>query len=81
MTEPESVTMSPDMVNHPPHYNQGGIECYKAIREAVKNTNGWEGFCTGNAMKYLWRWKHKGGKEDLKKAKWYIEKLLEEEEP
>ena len=65
-----------DMVNHPPHYTQGDIECIDAIKAATKGLNGFEGYCTGNAIKYLWRWKYKSGVEDLKKAYWYIRKLI-----
>lgn len=66
-----------DMVNHPPHYNKGGIECIDAIEVACVGLEGLEAVCTGNAVKYLWRWKQKGGVEDLKKARWYIDKLIE----
>ena len=62
-------------VNHPVHYNCGEIECIEAIESATAGLNGYEGFCTGNAIKYLWRWKHKGGVTDLKKAAWYIDRL------
>lgn len=63
-------------VDHPAHYNAGEIECIDAIEEAVKGLDGDEAFATGNAIKYLWRWKRKGGKEDLKKAIWYIERII-----
>jgi hypothetical protein len=63
-------------VDHPAHYNAGSIECIYAIEEAVKGLEGKEAFATGNAIKYLWRWKRKGGKEDLKKAVWYINRLI-----
>ena len=66
-----------DMVNTPPHYSFGNIECIEAIEEVVKGLVGMEAMCTGNAIKYLWRWKHKNGVEDLKKAKWYIERLID----
>lgn len=69
--------MTNDNVNHPSHYNQGGIECIEAIEVATTGLDGIESFCTGNAIKYLWRWKHKNGVEDLKKAIWYINKLIE----
>lgn len=69
-----------DNVNHPAHYNTGDIECINVIQAATVELDGFEGFCIGNAIKYLWRWKHKGGKEDLQKAKWYIETLTENEE-
>ena len=64
-----------DPVNHPSHYTSGDIECIDAIKEATKGLDGFEGFCTGNAIKYLWRWKKKNGVEDLKKAGWYITRL------
>jgi Protein of unknwon function (DUF3310) len=67
----------PDMVNSPDHYTQGNIECIDAIAEVVKHLNGIEAMCTGNAIKYLWRWRHKNGVEDLKKAQWYIQRMID----
>ena len=67
-----------DMVNSPSHYVQGDIECIDAIAEVVKHLDGMEAMCTGNAIKYLWRWKHKNGAEDLKKAVWYIQRMINE---
>jgi hypothetical protein len=66
-----------DPVNHPKHYTQGGIECIDALASATANLVGVEAICTANAIKYLWRWKEKGGVEDLRKAMWYINKLIE----
>lgn len=66
-----------DMVNRPPHYNRGGIECIDAIAAASTGLEGLEAVCTANAIKYLWRWKHKNGVQDLEKARWYISKLIE----
>lgn len=68
-----------DNVNHPSHYTRGGIECIDAIEAAVTGLQGIEAVCTGNAIKYLWRWKQKNGVEDLKKALWYIDRLIERE--
>lgn len=68
-----------EMVNHPEHYNQGGVECIDALAAATANLRGIEAFCTANAIKYLWRWKSKNGVEDLKKANWYIDYLIERE--
>lgn len=65
-----------DQVNKPNHYNQGKIECIDAIEAATTNLNGIEAFCTGNAIKYLWRWKQKNKVQDLEKAKWYIDRLI-----
>jgi len=66
----------PDMVNHPPHYNQSGIECIDAI-EAALGPDGFQYYLQGNILKYMWRYKYKNGNEDLKKAKWYLAKLIE----
>lgn len=65
-----------DMVNQPPHYNQAGIECIEAIRAATGE--GYEFYLQGNILKYLWRYKYKNGLEDLKKARWYLDKLIDE---
>jgi hypothetical protein len=66
-----------DPIN-PNHYKQGKVECIDCIESATSNLTGFEGFCTGNAIKYLYRWKQKGGKQDLEKARYYINKLLGE---
>ena len=63
-----------DMVNQPPHYNQDKVECIDAI-EAATDT-GFEYYLQGNIMKYLWRYRYKEGSQDLKKARWYLEKLI-----
>lgn len=65
-----------DMVNSPSHYTQGSIECIEAIAQVVNGLDGMEAMCTGNAIKYLWRWKHKNGVEDLKKAVWYLQRMI-----
>ena len=58
-------------VNHPEHYNDGGFECID-VMELTFGTNAVSSFCICNAFKYLWRHKHKNGKEDIEKAKWYL---------
>lgn len=68
----------PDMVNHPQHYTQGGIECIECIKAAVTNKVGIEAVCVANVIKYLFRYEEKNGVEDIRKAKWYIERLLKE---
>ena len=65
-----------DVVNHPSHYTQGGIECIDALEAATVGLTGIEAVCTANAIKYLWRWKFKNGAEDIRKAIWYLNKLL-----
>ena len=64
-----------DMVNHPIHYNKAGIETIDAI-EAV-TTDGFKYYLQGNILKYIWRYEYKNGVEDLKKARWYLNKLIE----
>ena len=66
-------------VNHPEHYTRGKIECIEALKAATTGLCWIEAFCTANAIKYLWRWKNKNGVEDLEKAKWYIDRLIEEQ--
>lgn len=65
-----------DPVNHPKHYMGQGIECKDAIHSALGDSNYFDGFCRGNAIKYLWRYKEKNGREDLKKALFYINEML-----
>tara|TARA_R100001079_G_C4302421_1_gene91691 strand:- start:28 stop:339 length:312 start_codon:yes stop_codon:yes gene_type:complete len=66
-----------DMVNNPPHYNQTGIECIQAISAATDK--GFKYYLQGNVMKYLWRFDYKDKPlEDLQKAKWYLDRLIEE---
>jgi hypothetical protein len=64
-----------DPVN-PSHYKQGGIECIEAIKAATGD--GFIGYVWGNVLKYLWRWPKKGGVDDLKKARWYLDRLIKE---
>jgi len=65
-----------DMVNHPPHYNKSGIETIDAIQ--AMTGDGFQTYLQGNILKYLWRYPYKNGVEDLKKAQWYLSKLIEE---
>ena len=66
-----------DPVNSPIHYADsfGGIECIEAI-EASMSIEEFKGFLKGNVQKYVWRYTQKNGAEDLKKAKWYLERLI-----
>ena len=68
----------PDMVSHPQHYTQGGIECIDALKAATVGKRGIEAVCVANVIKYLWRYEKKNGIEDIRKAKFYIERLLKE---
>ena len=65
-----------DNVNHPPHYNKGGLEAIDYIKQQLGE--GFSDYLEGNVTKYLHRYKYKNGVEDLKKAEWYLKKLIEE---
>ncbi len=69
-----------DIVNHPKHYTQGKIECIDAIESAVSTLSGIDAVCTANVIKYIWRWKHKNGSQDLRKAQFYLNKLIDLQE-
>lgn len=66
-----------DFVNHPKHYcdHPSGIECIDAI-EAGMSEEMFEGYLKGCCNKYLWRYKIKGGSESLRKAQWYLDRLI-----
>lgn len=66
-------------VSHPNHYqSKSGLECKDVLNAATEELKGYEAVWTGNAIKYLWRWKKKGGDEDLRKAKQCIDFILDE---
>ena len=65
-----------DIINRPSHYTQGSVECTEAIRSAVGDA-GYEAFLRGNIIKYIWRYPHKNGLEDLRKAQTYINMLID----
>lgn len=64
-----------DNVNHPAHYTSGTIECIDAIQAAL-TLEEFRGYCKGNALKYIWRERMKGGDESLEKAQWYLDRLV-----
>lgn len=67
-----------DMVNHPSHYiSKTGLETIDVIEAFTDDLNGIEATDTGNIIKYICRWKGKNGVEDLKKAQWYLNHLIE----
>lgn len=69
--------MSNDVVNHPTHYNAGSYEVIDVIEDAVAGADGFEAYCIGNVMKYVMRYRHKNGVEDLRKAAWYLNRVIE----
>ena len=68
-----------DLINHPPHYTQGSIECIDALRSALGH-EGFASYCKGNVLKYLWRSNHKGHTQDLLKAAFYLQRLIDLEQ-
>ena len=66
-----------DNVNHPAHYKSAsGLEAIDVIEAFTEGLTGYEATHTGNTLKYMLRWKHKNGIEDLKKARWYLDRLI-----
>ena len=78
---PHVIELPPpqDMINHPSHYTQGGIECIEALKASM-STDEFRGYLKGCQMKYMWRYRLKNGVEDLKKARWYLNRLISEME-
>ena len=66
-----------DKVTDPSHYYKDGMWCKAAIKAITSNLIGFEAVCVANIVKYLWRYKTKNGLEDVKKAKKYVEMLIE----
>lgn len=64
-----------DMVDKPAHYNKGGIECIDYIEQQLGE--GFIEYCEGNVHKYLHRWRYKNGSEDLQKARWYLQRMIQ----
>lgn len=81
--EMDTASISSDNVNHPKHYTNGDIECIDAIKASLLSDAharyvGYAGYLKGNVLKYLWRYQlKKNPVEDLEKAKWYLEKLID----
>lgn len=68
---------SADNVNHPQHYqSKSGLETIDVIEAFTEDLVGGEATNTGNVLKYMCRWKSKNGLEDLKKARWYLDRLI-----
>ena len=73
-----SIRKDPDPVSRPDHYNMGAVEAIEAIKASMPEHE-FRGYLKGNALKYLWRYDYKGKPvEDLRKCKWYVDRLLGE---
>ena len=70
-----------DVINHPKHYTQGEIECIEVIKYINNKLHmeGYEGYCLGNFIKYIWRCNFKNGWEDIDKSIFYLNELLAEQ--
>ena len=66
-----------DSVNQSAYYLKGGMECIDVIKAAVSNLPPYEAVCVANIIKYVWRYRDKDGIKDLRKAKHYLEWLIE----
>ena len=67
-----------DSVNHPAHYiSETGMETIDVIEAFTFDLKGIEAVCTGNVLKYICRWKNKNSLEDLEKARWYLNRLID----
>ena len=71
----KQVEEQTDMVNSPAHYNKAGIETIDIIQSVTGD--GFEAYLQGNILKYICRYKYKNGTEDLEKAHWYLNRLIE----
>lgn len=72
--------LTKDVVNKPAHYQYGTIECIDYMKDNMP-LEAFKGYLEGNAKKYLHRWRYKGKPvEDLKKARWYLDRLIQETE-
>lgn len=77
LSEGESdSTSTNDNVNHPSHYETGNFECIDVMIETQGKESVMD-FCICNAFKYIYRHNNKNGIEDIKKAKWYLDKYIE----
>ena len=69
------------ITDHRSYYNRGSVEAIDAIESACTGLTGYEGFLTGTVLKYMFRWRWKGtAVADLKKARYYLDRLIAEEE-
>lgn len=67
-----------DTVNHPAHYGAGKIECIEYIEDFLTREE-YIGYLRGNIAKYMHRWRYKNKVEDLKKARWYLDRLIQQQ--
>lgn len=71
----ELMEIEEDFVNRPPHYGNGGIECIDYMEDNMSETM-FLGYLEGNVKKYMHRYRYKNGVQDLRKAEWYLNRLV-----
>ena len=71
----ELMEVEEDLVNHPPHYGDGNIECIDYMEDNMKLSM-FLGYLEGNVKKYMHRYRYKNGLQDLHKAQWYLSRLI-----
>lgn len=76
LTAAEIAAACDDDVERPAHYRQGEVECIAAIRAALTPEE-YRGYLKGNIIKYTWRERMKGGLQSVRKARWYVKRLVE----
>ena len=64
-----------DQINHPQHYNMTAFEAIDIIKASMTSEE-FKGYLKGNIQKYIWRYELKKGVQDLKKAEWYLNRLI-----
>lgn len=74
--KPPAAPPADDEVDHPPQYTKGAVECIDAIDSAVAGVPPDEAVCVANVVKYVWRYSVKGGAVSLRKARWYLDRLI-----
>ncbi len=65
---------------NPSYYRTPGLETIDVIEAWTSDLSGIQAVCSANVIKYISRWHKKNGIEDLKKARWYLDKLIASEE-
>ena len=65
-----------DMVNEPPHYKQARFETIDVIEDSVRDLEGFIAVYVGHILRYVIRHPYKNGLQDLKKAQWYLNRLI-----
>lgn len=77
MERKEDISTEIDMVNQPPHYTQGKFETIDVIEDVVQHLDGVNAVLVGHILRYVIRFPFKNGVEDLRKAQFYLDRLID----